>query len=124
MIAYQSKIKSHNSFTQLLERKKMYKIVLVTTAEDDSAKIAEKLVEKQLAACVNILPVRSIYSWKGKVEDDRENLLIIKTINSKIEELKKTIKEIHSYEVPECIVVSIENGLPDYLKWIAETVSR
>ena len=102
----------------------MYKLALVTAPEDDGAKIAEKLVEKQLAACVNILPVRSIYSWKGKVEDDRENLLIIKTINSKIEDLKKTIKEIHSYEVPECIIISIENGLPDYLKWIAETVSR
>lgn len=101
----------------------MYKLVLVTAPERVSAKIAEELVKKKVAACVNILPIRSIYSWKGKIEDDKENLLIIKTKKPRIEQLKEIIKEIHPYEVPECIVLPIEDGLPDYLKWIDETTS-
>ena len=102
----------------------MYKVVLVTASEKDGAKIAAELVKRKLAACVNVMPIRSIYSWKGKIEDDQENLLIIKTKDSRIEQLKTTIKEIHPYEVPECIILSIEDGLPDYLKWIEETVSE
>ena len=101
----------------------MFKVVFVTTAEADGPKIAEALVKKNVAACVNIMPIRSIYRWKGKIEDDKENLLIIKTKDKKMEQLKKTIKEIHPYEVPECIVLSIEDGLPDYLNWIDETLS-
>ncbi len=102
----------------------MYNIVFITTPEKDGTKIAEILVKQKLAACVNIIPVRSIYSWKGKIENDKENLLIVKTKDFLIEKLKKTITEIHSYEVPECIVLSIEDGLPDYLKWIDDTVSE
>ena len=102
----------------------MYKVVLVTASEKDGAKIAAELVKRKLAACVNLMPIRSIYSWKGKIEDDQENLLIIKTKDSRIEQLKTTIKEIHPYEVPECIILPIEDGLPDYLKWIEETVSE
>ncbi len=102
---------------------KMYKLVFVTASEEDGQKIARVLVEKKLAACVNITPIRSIYRWKGKIEEDKEQLLIIKTKHSRIEELKKVVKEIHSYEVPECIVISIEDGLIDYLNWIDETIS-
>lgn len=101
----------------------MYKVVLVTTAEADGPKIAEALVKKSVAACVNIMPIRSIYKWKGKIEADKENLLIIKTKDEKIEQLKKIIKQIHPYEVPECIILSIEDGLPDYLNWIDGTLS-
>ena len=102
----------------------MYNVVFVTTPESDGKKIAEILVKQKLAACVNIIPVRSIFSWKGKIEDDKENLLIIKTKDTMIEKLKKTITEIHPYDVPECIVLSIKDGLPDYLKWIEDTVSE
>ncbi|MFX1298640.1 MAG: divalent-cation tolerance protein CutA [Promethearchaeota archaeon] len=98
-------------------------MVFVTTSEKDGARIAEELIKQKVAACVNIIPVRSIYNWKGKIEDDKENLLIIKTRDVKIEQLKKVIKEIHSYEIPECIILSIENGLPEYLNWINETTS-
>jgi periplasmic divalent cation tolerance protein len=101
----------------------MYKIVFVTAPERASAKIAEELVKKKVAACVNILPIRSIFSWKGKIEDDRENLLIIKTKKPRIEQLKEIIKQIHPYEVPECIILPIEDGLPDYLRWIDETTT-
>lgn len=100
----------------------MYKIVFVTAAEKDGSEIAEKLVTQKLAACVNIIPVRSIYKWKGKIEDDKENLLIIKTNVTKIDELKTTLKQIHPYEVPECLILSIEDGLPDYLNWIDKTI--
>ncbi len=100
----------------------MYKIVFVTAAEKDGPEIAEKLVTQKLAACINIIPVRSIYKWKGKIEDDRENLLIIKTKATKIDELKTTLKQIHPYEVPECLILSIEDGLPDYLNWIDKTI--
>jgi len=101
----------------------MYKVVFVTISEKDSGRIAKVLVERKLAACINILSVQSIYRWNGKIEDEREHLLIIKTSESKIEQLKETIKEIHPYEVPECIVLPIEDGLPAYLNWINESTS-
>ena len=102
----------------------MHSVVFVTTPTADGKNIAEILVKQKLAACVNIVPVRSIYSWKSKIEDDEENLLIIKTKDTMIEKLKKTITEIHPYDVPECIVLPIKDGLPDYLKWIEDTVSE
>lgn len=100
----------------------MYKIVLITSSENEGYKIAEILVKERLVACVNIIPIQSIYSWKDKIESDKENLLIIKTKSSLIEKLKKKIKEIHSYENPELIVLSIEDGLPAYLNWIDKSV--
>ena len=102
----------------------MYKVVFVTTPEKDSTKIAKILVEKKLAACINIVPVQSIYRWKEKVEEEREYLLIIKTKLSRVEQLKKTIQEIHPYEVPECIILPIEDGLAPYLNWIEESTSN
>ena len=102
----------------------MYKVVFVTAPEKESTTIAKTLVERKLAACINIISVQSIYRWKEKVEDEREHLLIIKTQISKIEQLKKVIQEIHPYEVPECIVLPIEDGLSPYLKWIEESTSN
>jgi periplasmic divalent cation tolerance protein len=102
----------------------MYKVAFVTASEQEAPKIAQTLVERKLAACVNLIPIRSIYNWKGKIEDDKENLLIIKTKKDKIDQLKKSIKELHSYEVPELIIFSIEDGLPDYLNWIDMEISR
>ncbi len=107
-----------------MSKPRMFKVVLVTASETDGPKIAEALVKKNVAACVNIIPVRSIYKWKDKVEDDKESLLIIKTKDTKIDQLKKSIKELHSYEVPECIILSIEDGLPEYLNWIDDTLSK
>jgi periplasmic divalent cation tolerance protein len=102
----------------------MYKVVLVTAPEKDSTKIAKMLVEKKLAACVNIISVQSIYRWKEKVESERENLLVIKTKISRIEQLKIAVKDIHPYEVPECIILPIEDGLSSYLNWIEESTSN
>ncbi len=81
--------------------------------------IAEALVSRQLAACVNVIPkMRSIYRWKGNIERDWEVLLLIKTRKAEFQALQAAITELHPYELPEIIAVSIETGLVDYLRWI------
>jgi len=101
------------------------KIVLTTTGSEEQARsIARALVERRLAACVNILsPVESVYRWKGKVESDAEWLLLIKTTAEAFPRVRDAILELHSYEVPECILLSIEDGSADYLDWIADSVN-
>ncbi len=100
------------------------RLVLSTAASDEEARvIASALVEKRLAACVNILgPIHSIYRWKDAVEDSQEYLLLIKTAESMFPKLRDELKSLHSYEVPECIAIDIEDGLPAYLEWIGESV--
>ena len=95
-------------------------IVLTTTSSEiEAKKIARALVERKLAACVNIVPkIQSVYRWKGKVEEAEEFLLIIKTARPKQEEVSATIRELHSYELPECVVLAIEGGSEQYLRWI------
>jgi periplasmic divalent cation tolerance protein len=102
------------------------KRIVLTTAgsEEEAAKIARHLVEHGLAACVNIVPrVTSIYRWKDKVEEAREWLLIIKTTAGAFGQVRQAIAELHSYELPECICLTVEDGSPDYLQWIAGSVS-
>jgi periplasmic divalent cation tolerance protein len=102
------------------------KRVVLTTAgsEEEARKIANRLVERRLTACVNILPqIKSIYTWQGKVQESGEWLLIIKTVAAAFAEVSHVIKELHSYELPECICLAIEDGSPAYLEWIAESVS-
>ncbi len=100
------------------------RIVLSTTASQEEArKIAHALVEQKVAACVNIVPsIESVYRWEGKVETAQECLLIIKTIEPACERLQKVMKELHSYDVPECVVLGIQEGSHAYLKWIGESV--
>jgi periplasmic divalent cation tolerance protein len=100
------------------------RIVLSTAGSDDEArKVARHLVEHQLAACVNIVPqIESIYRWQGKVESSQEWLLLIKTTAEKFAAVRDAIRELHSYELPECIVLTIEDGSPDYLQWLADSV--
>ncbi|MGK7888359.1 MAG: divalent-cation tolerance protein CutA [Leptolyngbyaceae cyanobacterium] len=96
-------------------------VALVTTASVDEAKaIAHTLVQQHLAACVNIVPIQSIYTWDGAVQEDQEWQLLIKTTASHWDELEKAILSIHSYEVPEIIGLPIEYGLASYLSWIGE----
>ena len=97
------------------------KIVLTTAGSADEARrIAEALVERKLAACVNIVPkIASIYRWKGKIEEAEEWLLVIKT-GVAFEKVRDAICEMHSYELPECLAIAIEDGSPEYLKWLAE----
>jgi len=100
------------------------RIVLTTFASHEEArKIALGLVERRVAACVNIVTkIESIYRWQGKVEESKEVLLIIKTTEAAAARVKDAILEMHSYELPECIVISITDGSESYLKWIAESV--
>jgi periplasmic divalent cation tolerance protein len=100
------------------------RLVLTTVSSiDEARKIAHALVERRLAACVNVVPgVESIYRWQGKVESAQECLLIIKTTASAFGRLRATLVELHSYEVPECIEIEISNGGEAYLNWIGEGV--
>jgi periplasmic divalent cation tolerance protein len=100
-------------------------VVLVTSGSAKEArKIARALVEKRLAACVNILqaPALSVYRWKGKVESAKEVLLVIKTTRKRFAALQRTIRSLHSYDVPEIIALPIADGLRPYLAWIADSV--
>lgn len=100
------------------------RLVLSTTgSEDEARKIARHLVEHKLAACVNIVPqIESIYRWQGKVESSREWLLVIKTTVERFAEVQKAIRELHSYDLPECMAIAIDDGSSDYLQWIAQSV--
>ena len=103
------------------------KRIVFSTAgsEEEALKIARNLVERQIAACVNIVPhIQSIYRWQGKMESSHEWLLLIKTTAEMFTAVRETIDELHSYEVPECISVDIEDGSPVYLQWIADSIKR
>ncbi|HLV88037.1 MAG TPA: divalent-cation tolerance protein CutA [Candidatus Sulfotelmatobacter sp.] len=102
------------------------RIVLTTCgSEEEAGKIAQYLVENRLAACVNILPqMRSVYRWQGKVESAPEWLLLVKTIAPNFERVRDAIRTLHSYEVPECVMLSIEDGSSSYLQWIEDSVER
>ena len=90
---------------------------------DEGKKIARVLVEKKYAACVNIIQnISSIYEWKGKIEDDCEHLLLIKTTSDKRLKVIQEIKSIHTYEEPEIIGLKIEEGSETYLKWIQNVI--
>jgi periplasmic divalent cation tolerance protein len=98
------------------------KRVVITTAGsiDEARRIAEALVERGLAACVNIIPkVVSIYLWQGKKEEAEEWMLLIKT-SVAFEMVRDDILEMHSYELPECLSIAIDDGSPEYLKWLEE----
>lgn len=104
----------------------MEAIVIYITApnEEEGAGIARALVEERLAACVNIIkPVRSIYRWQGKIEDDSEVLLIVKTDKKFFGALKERVRKLHSYTVPEIIALPVIDGSEDYLKWLQEVTS-
>lgn len=100
------------------------RLVFSTVENNEEARvIASALVEKRLAACVNIVgPIQSIYRWKDAVENSQEYLLLIKTTEALFPRLRDELKQLHSYEVPECIAIGIEDGLPAYLEWIGESV--
>ena len=101
------------------------RIVLSTAGSAEEArKIANHLVENQLAACVNIVPnIQSIYRWQGKVDSSQEWLLLIKTTAKKTDDVREAIRELHSYDLPECIAIAIEDGSAEYLQWIGESVA-
>jgi len=102
------------------------RLVLTTTASlEEGKKIARELVDRRLAACANILPkIESIYRWEGKVEEAQECLLLIKTTAEAFPTLREAIQQLHSYNVPECIALTIDDGSEKYLNWIAESLRK
>jgi periplasmic divalent cation tolerance protein len=99
--------------------------VMITTAGDDeqAAAIARELVGRRLAACVNVVPgIRSFYRWQGKICDDGELLLIIKTMASEVEAVTRAIRELHSYDLPEILAFEVSAGEPGFLEWLAASV--
>jgi len=100
----------------------MVAVVYITIDNvQDARKIAHTLVEEQLVACVNIIPkIESIYRWKGKVETDNEVVLIAKTTDKNVKKTIQKIKELHTYELPDIIVLPIIGGLKDYLNYIQD----
>jgi periplasmic divalent cation tolerance protein len=102
-----------------------FRLVLVTCSSlPEARKIARVLVQKHLAACINIHTARieSIYRWKGKVENAREHLLLIKTTARRLKGLEKEVLRLHSYDTPEFIVIPISSGSAAYLKWLGSSL--
>jgi periplasmic divalent cation tolerance protein len=100
----------------------MSTLLVLTNLPDRAAaeRLADLMLEKRLAACVNILaPCRSVYRWKGAVQHDEEHPLLIKTTAERYPELESALRAGHPYELPEIIAVPVERGLPAYLEWVA-----
>ena len=102
-----------------------YRLVITTCPSTTLAEqIARTLLDRQCAACVNILPgVRSIYRWQGKIADDNEVILLVKTIETCLPQVQQCIRELHTYDIPEMIALPIVNGFTPYLNWITESVT-
>jgi periplasmic divalent cation tolerance protein len=101
------------------------KLLILTTVGSDSEarKIATALVERRLAACVNIIQnIQSVYRWQDKVEAAEEFLLIIKTVKAQQSQVQSAIRELHSYELPECVAIAVDGGSTEYLEWITNSV--
>ncbi len=101
------------------------RVALTTVGLKEAAeKLGQELVERRMAACVNIVgPIRSIYRWKNKIQNEQEYLLVIKTTAQHAAALRSVFKGLHPYELPECVVLPVEAGSDEYLAWIAAEVS-
>ncbi len=98
-----------------------YCVILITvSSEEEGAIIANTLLTEELAACVNMAPIQSFYSWQGKIQHDQEWQLLIKTRFDLFEKLAKRVQVLHSYDIPEIIALPIVAGSQDYLNWITE----
>jgi periplasmic divalent cation tolerance protein len=100
-------------------------VVLVTGANArECARIARRLLDRRLIACANLVPqVRSLYTWKGKIADQKECLMLLKSSRSLFPALRAEVEKLHSYSVPEIIALPIVDGSPNYLAWIAESIA-
>jgi periplasmic divalent cation tolerance protein len=100
------------------------RLLYVTTKDNEQARrIAESLLDRQLIACANILPhMESIYRWNGKVQNDSESVLILKTTAARVSDTIEAVKELHTYEIPCVLSLAIESGSQGYLDWLREQV--
>lgn len=99
-----------------------YIVIYITTGSvNEAKKIGRALVEEKLAACSNIIsPIRSIYSWQGKICDDKEALMVLKTRKKHFKQIVKRVETLHSYDVPEIIAIPIIEGSSKYMSWLNE----
>jgi len=103
----------------------VYVVLVTVPTPEEGEKVAKHIVEKRLCACVNIIGgVRSLYWWEGKIQDDSEALLIIKTSEAVLEDLIGEVKRVHSYSVPEVVALPVENGNDAYLLWVTKETER
>ena len=103
------------------------RIVLITIPDDDAVMeaVARPLIDEHLAACVNVMPgVQSFYRWEGKVQNDRERLLIVKTVAERLPALTERVVQLHPYSVPEVIATPVVDGFEPYLRWVKEQTDR
>lgn len=100
-------------------------VVFITTPREKAEEIANHLLQKRLAACVNIVSeVKSLYWWQGKLEKDPESLLIVKTLPEHWDTFLKAVKEVHPYSVPEILAIPVSRGNLDYLEWAKKECSK
>ncbi|MET0071004.1 MAG: divalent-cation tolerance protein CutA [Candidatus Thiodiazotropha sp.] len=101
-------------------------LILCTAPDRENAlKLANSLLEQELAACVNLTsPVTSVYRWQGKLEQSEEILLLIKTTEKKYRDVEAALRAQHPYELPEIIAVPVEQGLDDYLDWVERCIKE
>ena len=100
------------------------RVVFCTCPPDQASNVARALLERRLAACVNIVPgVRSLYWWNGEIAEDGESLLVIKTPHACLPQLESSLLEIHPYDVPEFLSVRVEEGSDAYLSWLRESAA-
>ncbi len=103
------------------------KVIVLSTCGNatEAEKLARHLIDNRLAACVNVVPgLLSYYRWQGQVENDTELLLLIKTARGLVDEIRSVLDKLHSYELPELVVVPIVDGSPEYLDWLEGEVGR
>lgn len=102
------------------------RVVLTTVSSpDEGRRVARLLVERRLAACINLIPnMTSIYRWRGGVEVASEVLMVIKTTASQIPALESAVRELHTYEIPEFLALSVESGSQAYLDWLLNSVEN
>ena len=96
-------------------------IVVLTTvsSEDEAVRLVRTLLERRLIACGTLVPgARSMYRWEGKIADEKEILLLLKTRSARVEALQEAFRELHPYKVPELLAMSVDTGLEKYLEWI------
>ncbi len=102
------------------------KVVVLTTCSsaEEAGRIAQALVEKRLAGCVNVVSdIRSVYRWEGRVKDEAEILLVIKTSRNLFDQVRRAVEKLHSYQVPEVICLPVIDGAPNYLNWLSTAVA-
>ena len=101
-----------------------YCLIYITTGDEAEArKIGRTLMEEKLVACVNFRPIKSIFWWEGKIEEDEEVAILVKTRAELADRVIERVKELHSYEVPCIVSLPIEKGSPDFLQWIEESTT-